>query len=428
MPMSSSELRRVHVPGDKSITHRALMLAALATGTSRIRGALESGDTGSTRRTLEALGVLIDSEGGDLRVAGRGLRGLTKPADTLDCGNSGTTARLLLGVLAAQPLEATLTGDASLRGRPMRRVTSPLLAMGARIRELGAADRLPVQVTGGALRSLRYASPAASAQVKSALLLAALAAGVEVEVTEPLVSRDHSERMLRGLGVRVEEVFDARGHVVSLEPVTILPPSHLTVPGDFSAAAFLLAAAQFTGVEIIIENVGVNPTRTGLLAVFERMGGAASLLEARVAGGEPVADLLVRPRALRGTVVTAPEIPGLIDEVPALAALAATAEGETTISGAGELRFKESDRIAILVANLRAIGVGAEELPDGLVVQGTRGPLRGRVSAAGDHRIAMAFGTLGAAPGNEIEIDDRAAAAVSFPGFWRELRALRASA
>lgn len=425
--MANNEPRRVRVPGDKSITHRALMLAALATGTSRIRGALESGDTGSTRRALEALGVLIDTEGGELRVAGRGLRGLTTPAATLDCGNSGTTARLLLGVLSAQPLVATLTGDASLRGRPMRRVTAPLLAMGARIRERGAADRLPVQVTGGPLRSLRYASPAASAQVKSALLLAALAAGVEVEVTEPLVSRDHSERMLRGLGVGIEEAFDARGHVVALQPVTTLPSLHLTVPGDFSAAAFLLGGALLTGVEIIIENVGVNPTRTGLLAVLERMGVPVELLEVRDAGGEPVADLRVRPRPLHGTAVTAREIPALIDEVPALAAIAALAEGETSITGAEELRVKESDRIAVMVANLRAIGVAAEELPDGLVVQGARGPLRGQVSPAGDHRIAMAFGILGAVPGNQIEIDDQAAAAVSFPGFWRELRALRSA-
>jgi 3-phosphoshikimate 1-carboxyvinyltransferase len=360
-------------------------------------------------------------------MSGRGLRGLAAPDCVLDCGNSGTTARLLLGVLAAQPLVATLTGDASLRGRPMRRVTVPLLSMGARFRELGAADRLPVEVTGGPLRSLDYASPTASAQVKSALLLAGLAGGVHVTVTEPLTSRDHTERMLRSLGVDLAETFGPAGHRVALNPPPGLPPLDLTVPGDFSAAAFMLGAGLLAGVGLIIEGVGVNPTRTGLLPVLERMGATVEVLNRREAGGEPVADLRIRPAALRGTVVTGEEIPGLIDEVPVLAALAATAEGETRITGAGELRVKESDRIAVMVTNLRAVGADADELPDGLVVRGSSRPLRGLIEPAGDHRIAMAFGVLGTFPGCDIQVADTDTAAVSFPGFWRELQALRST-
>ena len=423
--MTSSDLRRARVPGDKSITHRALLAAALASGRSRIRGALEAGDTSSTSRVLRALGVPIGSEGsGELVVTGRGLRGLAQPHEILDCGNSGTTARLLLGVLAAQPLVATITGDASLRTRPMRRVTVPLRQMGARIRELAQEDRLPVEIAGGELHGMEHASATASAQVKSALLLAGLAGQVNVAVTEPLVSRDHTERMLRSLGVPISERHGAAGHRVELEPVPALPPLDVTIPGDFSAAAFLIAAALLLGRELLIEDVGVNPTRTGLLAVLARMGASVSANGGRERAGEPVADLLVSPGALRGTEIAPDEVPALIDELPVLAVLAATADGETRVTGAGELRVKESDRLAMLAANFRAVGVDCEELPDGLVVRGTPGSLRGRVVTAGDHRIAMAFGVLGALPGNEIRIDDPAVAAVSFPGFWQQLRAL----
>jgi 3-phosphoshikimate 1-carboxyvinyltransferase len=415
----------VRVPGDKSITHRALLLSALADGVSRVRGALDAEDTRSTRRVLEALGSTLEAGSADeLTLSGRGLRGLAAPAAALDCGNSGTTARLLLGVLAAQPLTATLTGDDSLRSRPMRRVTAPLREMGAQILELGAPDRLPIQIAGRALAGIEHRSAVASAQVKSAVLLAGLAAGVSVSVTEPLRSRDHTERLLRALGVQVTEESDADGHRVTLRPAPALPPLDVTVPGDFSAATFLLAAALLLNKPLVIENVGVNPTRTGLLGVLARMGARLELLDPREQGGEPVTDVRVLPGALTGTRVAPAEVPALIDEVPVLAALAARAEGETRITGAGELRVKESDRIAVLVSNLRAVGVDADELPDGLVVQGTARALQGTVRTAGDHRIAMAFGVLAALPGNRIAIDNPGVAAVSFPGFWQELHDL----
>jgi 3-phosphoshikimate 1-carboxyvinyltransferase len=342
----------------------------------------------------------------------------------LDCGNSGTTARLMMGLLASRPFAATLDGDASLRGRPMRRITEPLAAMGAAFRERGEPGRLPMEVAGGALRPLDYASPKASAQVKSAVLLAGLGAGVPVSVTEPVLSRDHTERMLRSLGAQVRTEAGEGGVRVSLDPLEgPLPPFVLRIPGDPSSAAFLAALALLAdGGELTVENVCVNPTRTGFFRIAERMGAAIAFTAGREEGGEPVADLVVRPSRLRGVEVGGDEIPAAIDEVPLLAVLAARAEGETRITGAGELRVKESDRIAVMVANLRSVGAGAEELADGLVVRGGGGPLRGRVRTHHDHRIAMAFGVLAALPGNEIEIENPEVASVSFPDFWETLR------
>jgi 3-phosphoshikimate 1-carboxyvinyltransferase len=411
------------VPGDKSLTHRALMLAAAAGGESRLRGLLSGEDCRSTASVLRALGCDVPAppaDGGEIRVVGRGLAAWRAPADALDCGNSGTTARLLLGLLASRPFAAVLTGDASLRGRPMRRVADPLAAMGARFRELGEPGRLPLEVSGGSLSPIDFASPKASAQVKSALLLAGLGAGVPVSVTEPILSRDHTERMLASLGVPVRGERTAEGWRASIDPWKgTLPPLDYQVPGDPSSAAFLVALALLAqGGEMRIRNVCVNPTRTGFLSIVERMGARIELADGREAGGEPVADLVIRPARLVGVEVAPEEVPAAIDEVPILAALAARAEGETRVTGAGELRVKESDRIAAIVAALRAIGAEAEELEDGLVVRGSDHPLRGRVVTHGDHRIAMAFGVLGALPGNEIDIDDRECAAVSFPGFW----------
>jgi 3-phosphoshikimate 1-carboxyvinyltransferase len=414
------------LPGDKSITHRALMFAAAADGESRLRGLLPGEDCRSTAAVLRALGREVPpppADGGEVRVRGRGLAAWRAPADALDCGNSGTTARLMLGWLASRPFAATLTGDASLRGRPMRRVTGPLAAMGARFREAGEPGRLPIEVTGGSLRPLDFASPKASAQVKSAVLLAGLGGGVPVSVTEPVLSRDHTERMLAALGAPVRSERTPEGVRALLEAwAEPLPPLDLDVPGDPSSAAFLVALALLAdGGELRIRRVCVNPTRVGFLAIVERMGARVERVDERVEGGEPVADLVVRPARLAGVDVQPGEIPAAIDEVPVLAALAARADGETRVTGAGELRVKESDRIAALVAALRAIGAEAEELEDGLVVRGSDRPLRGRVVTHGDHRIAMAFGVLGALPGNEIEVDDRACAAVSFPGFWELL-------
>jgi len=421
---------RVHgsvaVPGDKSLTHRALMLAACATGDSRLSGLLPGEDCRSTASVLRALGCDVPAppaDGGEIVVRGRGLHAWRAPGAPLDCGNSGTTSRLMMGLLASRPFAAVLTGDASLRGRPMRRITGPLERMGAGFRELDGAGKLPIEITGGALRPLHYTSPKASAQIKSAVLLAALGAGVEASVTEPALSRDHTERMLAALGAPVRSEAVEGGVRASLGAWGgEIPPLELRVPGDPSSAAFLAALALLaSGGELRLPGVLANPTRTGFFSIVKRMKGLLEWERGRAVAGEPVSDLVVRPSRLRGVEVGADQIPAAIDEVPILAALAARAEGETRITGAGELRVKESDRIAAIVAGLRAVGAAAEELEDGLVVRGGDHPLRGRVVTHGDHRIAMAFGVLGAIPGNEIEVDDRDCAAVSYPGFWEVL-------
>lgn len=417
----------VALPGDKSITHRALMLSAAATGQSRLRGLLPGADCRSTAAVLRALGCGVPdlpADGSEVAVAGRGIASWTAPAAWLDCGNSGTTARLMMGLLASRPFSSTLTGDDSLRGRPMRRITEPLARMGARFREAGAPDRLPIEVVGGPLRSIDYVSPKASAQIKSAVLLGGLGAGVPVSVTEPMLSRDHTERILRALGETVETEESGGGVRIRLAPSgNPLPPLDLDVPGDPSSAAFLVALALLAdGGELRIRNVGMNPTRTGFLRWVERMGARIAREDERTAGGEPVADLVVRPATLAAIEVGGDEVPDGIDEVPMLAVLAARARGETRITGAGELRVKETDRIAAVAGNLRRLGVEAEELEDGIVVRGTEGPLAGRVKAFDDHRIAMAFGVLGAQPGNAVEIDHPECVDVSFPGFWELLR------
>jgi 3-phosphoshikimate 1-carboxyvinyltransferase len=423
----------IRVPGDKSITHRALMLAAAAEGTSRIRGALTGADCRSTAEVLRALGAEIPdliATAGELRIESRGLLGWRAPERMLDCGNSGTTARLMLGWLAGRPFCSALTGDASLRGRPMRRVSEPLSAMGAGIRELELADRLPLEICGGALKGMEFESPTASAQVKSALLFAGVSAGVPVVVHEPYRSRDHTERMLCGAGVMVHSEQVDAGWRVELAGGAARPmPLDFDVPGDPSSAAFFIALALLADRgELCIRGVGTNPTRTGMFRALARMGAFVELHDEREQGGEPVADLVVRPARLKGARITGPEMPALIDEVPILAVLAARAEGTTRFSGAHELRAKETDRIAALVSNLRAVGARAEELPDGMAIVGGDQPLRGRVRSYGDHRIAMAFGVLAALPGNQIEIDDTDCADVSFPGFWTLLQQLTAGA
>lgn len=417
----------VTVPGDKSITHRALMFSAAARGESRLRGLLPGADCRSTAAVLRALGCDVPdlpADESEIVVAGRGIASWTAPAAWLDCGNSGTTARLMMGLLASRPFSSTLTGDDSLRGRPMRRITEPLGQMGARFREAGAPDRLPIEVIGGPLHAIDYISPKASAQIKSAVLLGGLGAGVSVAVTEPMLSRDHTERILRALGEDVETEDTGAGICVALRSSgRALPPLDLDVPGDPSSASFLVALALLADAgELRIRFVCVNPTRTGFLRLVERMGARIAMEDARVSGGEPVADLVVRPAPLRGIDVGGDDVPDGIDEIPMLAVLAARAEGETRITGAGELRVKETDRIAAVAGNLRRLGVEAEELEDGMLVRGTDRPLSGRVETFDDHRIAMAFGVLGAQPGNAIEIDHPTCVDVSFPGFWELLR------
>lgn len=414
----------VRVPGDKSITHRALLLAALAGGRSHIGGALTSFDAKSSARVLRALGVGISPLGPDKVVVVDGRRRFRTPDRTLDCGNSGTTTRLLLGLLAGHRFKATLTGDASLRRRPMRRVTEPLARMGARFDE-GAADGLPLTIRGGALKPLTYEQPVSSAQIKSALLLAGMMGGVEVDLREPHGrSRDHTERMLRAFGYTV---IDDNDGWVRLRPTGQLAPFDLQVPGDPSSAAFLVGAALLAeGGELRLTGVGVNPTRIGFVDVVRRMGARVGMEPTGEEGGEPVGDMVVQPSSLRATEVGAGEIPGLIDEIPLLAIIASRAEGTTIFRSVGELRVKESDRLGLLAANLRTVGVAAEVVGEDLHVTGTDRPAIGRVRTEHDHRIAMAFGVLGTLPGSRVAIDDRECAGVSFPGFWATLKGIRA--
>ena len=411
----------VRVPGDKSITHRALLLSALARGTSHVGGALTSLDARSSARVLRQLGAEVSPLRPDTVVTVRGRSRFRRPDSALDCGNSGTTTRLLLGLLAAHRFPATLTGDGSLRRRPMRRVTAPLARMGARFDERDG-DGLPLTVRGGPLAPLRYELPVSSAQIKSALLLAGLAGGVGVELREPHGrSRDHTERMLRAFGFGVTE----EGGWIRFAPDGRLEPFDLQVPGDPSSAAFLVGAATLAeGGELRVASVDVNPTRTGFLAVLERMGAVVAVEDVAEHYGEPVGDLVVRPARLRGTEVRAEEIPGLIDEIPLLAALASRAEGVTIFREVGELRVKESDRLNLIAENLRSVGCRAEVSGDDLHVEGGEPPPRGPVRSAGDHRLAMAFAVLGTLPGARIRVDDLACAAVSFPRFPEALRGL----
>lgn len=416
--MTAGDNGVVQVPGDKSITHRALILGSLASGRSRIAGALISLDTQSTAECLRRLGIDVPTlRAAGVTLPGRGLRGFLEPRVRLDCGNSGTTARLLLGALAGCPFACVLTGDASLRSRPMRRVTEPLAKAGARFEEMGEPDRLPIGMHGAMLRTIEHDSPRPSAQVKSALLLAAVTGGTSARVTEPARSRDHTERMLAAMGAWVRTDGD-NPVVVRLDRVDRLAPFDFTVPGDFSSAAFVLARSILGGPGVRVANVGINPTRTGLLDVVARMGAGITVEDARSTAGEPVADLSTGPAGLRATTISGGDVVRAIDEIPILAVLAARADGETRITGAEELRLKESDRLAALASNLRAIGASAEETRDGLVIEGSDHPLAGRVTTHGDHRIAMAFGVLAGVPGNRIEIDDPGVADVSFPGFW----------
>ena len=414
----------VRPPGDKSITHRALMLAALAPGESRLTGALTAADARSTAAVLRRLGARV----GPLRAgAAVGVRGgpWRRPAGDLDCGNSGTTARLMLGLLAGHAFAARLTGDRSLRRRPMRRVSEPQRRMGAAIAEENDAGTLPLSVRGGALHAFAYDSPVASAQVKTALLFAGVVGGVEVVVSEPYRSRDHTERLLAHLGYPVEvRTTGVRLSAFPLDP-SARPCFELAIPGDPSSAGFLAIAAVLAEAgELVLAGVGTNPTRIGFLWVLERMGARFEFENAREEGEEPVADLVIRPARLRGTRVLAREIPSLIDEVPILAVAAARAEGETVFEGVEELRVKESDRLALLAGNLRAVGVRAEASGNRLVVQGTDRPPAGAVDTGGDHRMAMAFAVLATVPGAAVELSEKRSVEVSYPGFFDELEAI----
>lgn len=416
-----SERGTVRVPGDKSISHRALILGALATGESRISGILQSADVSSTAGILRSLGVAVPDLAANFRLPGRGLRGLHAPASFLDAGNSGTTVRLMSGVVAGHLFSSRFEGDASLSRRPMKRVAEPLTAMGARF-EFARADGLPMTVHGAQLGGIVWNTRTASAQTKSAILLAGLVAGVQVSVIESHKSRDHTERMLISLGAPVE----SDDLSVSLSPVESIAPLEISVPGDPSSAAYLVALGVLRqGGEVVLPGVCVNRTRIGFIETLVAMGGDVSFANRAAVAGDTSATIVARRSQLHDTIVTGAQVPAMIDELPLLACVAAAAGITLEVSGAAELRVKESDRISAVVANLNAIGVTGEELPDGFRITGRKTRLAGKVTTHGDHRIAMAFGILSALPGNTIEIDNPECVAVSYPGFWEDLRTVR---
>jgi len=410
---------RVRVPGDKSISHRVLMLGAIAEGVTEVEGFLEGADTLATLAAFRSLGVVVEhAEPGRLRIEGRGLHGLQAPPGALDLGNSGTSMRLLAGLLAGQTFDTILTGDASLTRRPMRRVITPLERMGGAI-SCTSEGTAPLVIRGGrSLGGIDYDLPIASAQVKSAVLLCGLYAEGPTRLREPAESRDHTERMLRRFGATIA----TEGGVVRLTPGTPLEATRVDVPADLSSAAFfLVGAAMKPGSDLVIEHVGVNPTRTGVLDLLRLMGADIEVLEAHSSswadeGGEPVADVRVRGGALRGVEIPERLVPLAIDEFPALFIAAAAARGETVLSGAEELRFKESDRIETMARGLRTLGIEARPTADGIVIRG--GALQGGVvDSASDHRVAMAFAMAGLAVHGSIEVADCDNIPTSFPGF-----------
>jgi 3-phosphoshikimate 1-carboxyvinyltransferase len=405
---------RLRVPGDKSISHRSIMLGAIAEGETRISGFLEGADALATLTAFRRMGVRIQGpDRGEVQVRGVGLRGLQAPDAPLDMGNSGTSMRLLAGLLAGQSFPATLVGDASLKRRPMRRVTEPLGLMGARIgtSEQGTAP-LTIEPTAQ-LRGIDYRMPVASAQVKSCLLLAGLFAQGETCITEPAPTRDHTERMLTAFGYSVRRT----ARRVCLTGGGRLSACRLQIPADISSAAFFLVGASIApGSDLTLEGVGINPTRVGVINILRGMGADIELLERHTAGGEPVADIRVRAARLKGIPIPVDQVPLAIDEFPALFIAAACATGETLLTGAEELRVKESDRIQVMADGLLTLGIRAEPLPDGIRIQGGQiGP--GVVEAQGDHRIAMAFAIAGLGASGPIEVRDCANVETSFPGF-----------
>jgi 3-phosphoshikimate 1-carboxyvinyltransferase len=406
----------VAIPGDKSISHRAVMLSAVADGESRIQGFLHAEDTLSTIGMMRALGArIVEESPTDLRVLGVGLRGLCEAGDVIDAGNSGTTLRIGSGLLAAQPFLTIVTGDPYLRRRPMKRVVEPLRRMGAAIAGRCGDTLPPLSIRGGDLRGIRHDMPVASAQVKSALLLAGLYADGPTTVVEPLPSRDHTERILAAMGATLVR----EGNQLTIRPVARLLPLSVRVPRDLSSAAFFIVlAAAVPDAELHLPAVGVNPSRTGLISVLRRMGAEIQLEALRDEGGEPVADIVVHGMPLTGTDIVPEEIPSLVDEGPALCVAAALAKGRTVVRGAEELRVKESDRIGTMIAALHALGVRCGEYPDGMWIEGPSGIASGvRCDSRGDHRIAMSLSILSAATGVPVAITDTACIETSFPGF-----------
>ena len=422
VPPARTFAGEVRVPGDKSVSHRAVMLGAIANGETEVTGFLEAEDTRATLRAVRALGITVESDdAGSLRIRGAGREGLRRPAGPLDLGNSGTGLRLLAGLLAGHPFDSTLVGDESLSRRPMRRIAEPLARMGARV-ETAPGGTPPLTVQGGQrLTGVEHRLEVASAQVKSCLLLAGLNARGRTRIEESAPSRDHTERMLAGFGYEVERSRDG----VALAGGGELTGQTVSVPRDLSSAAFFLVGACIAPRgRVRLPGVGVNPTRDGVLRILERMGASVSLENRRDSGGEPVADLVAGESRLKGIEIEGDLVALGIDEIPVLLLAAARAEGVTVVSGAAELRVKESDRLAAMEEGLRRLGVSVEARPDGLVVHGRGEPFRAaRVASRGDHRIAMTFALAALAADGPIEIEDCENVATSFPGFTTEARA-----
>jgi len=406
------------VPGDKSISHRSIMLGAIANGITTVRGFLRGEDNMSTMHAFRAMGVNIDDDGETISIHGRGLHGLQEPGDVLDCGNSGTTIRLITGLLSGQSFFSVVTGDQYLRKRPMKRVVEPLTRMGARILGRNQGSLAPLAINGGGLAGIEYHSPVSSAQIKSSIMLAGLYAEGETTVHEPSLSRDHSERMFSQFGASLALSEDG----VTVRGGFELNAQEISVPGDISSAAFFIVAALITpDSEILIRNVGVNPTRTGVIDILKAMGGDIELLDQRQLSGEPVADILVRTSRLKGIKISGSVVPRAIDEFPAVCVAAACAEGVTSVRDARELRVKETDRITAMAGNLRTLGVTVTETEDGMDITGVERLAGGEVESFGDHRIAMSLSVAALVAAGEITIRDIDCVATSFPNFFQLL-------
>ncbi len=415
---ASSLLGEISVPGDKSISHRSVMFGSIAQGLTEIDHFLSGADCLSTISCFQKMGIEIEHRGEKVLVHGKGLRGLLAPSAPLDCGNSGTTTRLISGILAAQHFNVTLTGDDSIQTRPMKRIITPLTQMGADISSIRKNGCAPLTIRGRNLHGISYKSPVASAQVKSAILLAGLYAEEETKVIEPALSRNHTELMLQGFGadVRTEDT------TAIIQPAKELYGMKLSVPGDISSAAFFLAAGLMVpGSEILLKNVGINPTRDGILHVCQRMGGNITLLNLKMEGGESTADILVRHSNLFGTVIEDPIIPTLIDELPVIAVMACMAEGETIIKDAAELKVKESNRIRVMTENLTAMGADVTETEDGMIIRGKK-PLHGAtVDSHLDHRIAMSLAVASLCADGVTKIKGAECVNISYPDFYQDL-------
>lgn len=420
------------VPGDKSISHRSIMFGAISDGITTVSNFLQGADCLSTISCFQKLGISIENQNSNVIIHGKGLHGLTAPSGILDVGNSGTTTRLISGILAGQHFESILDGDDSIRKRPMKRIFTPLSQMGAKFQSwnvdsfpdsLKASDSncAPFSVRGGQLHGIHYNSPVASAQVKSAILLSGLYAEGSTSVTEPVLSRNHTELMLSGFGAEVS----SDGTTASIKPNPKLEGQKIHVPGDISSAAYFIALGLLTPhSEILIKNVGINPTRDGMVQAALAMGGNLTLLNERTVSGEPVADILVKSSSLHGTVIGGEMIPTLIDEIPILAVMAAFAEGTTIIRDAQELKVKESDRIAVITENLSAMGASITPADDGMTIEGGRQLHSAQIRTHLDHRIAMAFTIAGLNASGETTLDDETCAAISYPSFFEDILAL----